>query len=53
MQVSAKVELGDPLEHQEEALVHLILCKRGPIHPYFGHKVSTTRLSFLYHFMES
>ena len=24
MQVSVKAELGDPLEHQEEALIHLI-----------------------------
>jgi len=50
-QVSAKNELGDLLEHQEEALVHLILVQKGPIHPYLGHEVSITRLPILYHFL--
>jgi hypothetical protein len=35
VQVSAKVELGDPLEHQEEALVHLIHVQEGPNSPLF------------------
>ena len=34
--VSAKNELGDPLEHQEEALVHLIHVQKGPNPPLFG-----------------
>lgn len=48
MDVSAKAELGDHLEHQEKVLVHLIHVKFGSIHPYLGHKVLTTRLSILY-----
>jgi hypothetical protein len=50
VQVSAKTKHGDLLEHQEEVLVHLFQCKRYPIHLYFGHKVSTTRLLILYQF---
>lgn len=30
VQVSAKVELKDPLEHQEEAIVYLIRMQEGP-----------------------
>jgi hypothetical protein len=43
LKVSTKSELIGPLEYQEEALVHLIHCKRGSIQPYLGHEVRTTK----------
>jgi hypothetical protein len=30
VQVSVKAELGDPLKHQEEALIHLVHVQEGP-----------------------
>jgi hypothetical protein len=36
MQVSAKSKLGDPLEHQKEALIHLIHVQEGPSSLLFG-----------------
>ena len=36
VQVSTKVEVRDPLEHQEDALVHLIHMQEGPNTPLFG-----------------
>ena len=53
MQVLAKTELRDHLEHQKEVLVHLIHVQDGPIHTYLGHEVSTTRLPILYQFQSS
>ena len=50
VQVLANAKIGDPLEHKEEALVPLILCKRSSIHLYLGYGVSTTWLSILYQF---
>jgi hypothetical protein len=53
VQVLAKIELRDHLEHQKEVLVHLIHVQDRPIHTYMGHEVSTTRLSILYQFQPS
>jgi hypothetical protein len=36
VEVSAKTELGDPLKHQEETLIHLIHVQKGPNPPLFG-----------------
>jgi hypothetical protein len=36
MQVSTNTELKDPMEHQEEALIHLIHVKEGPKPSLFG-----------------
>jgi len=36
VQVATKAELGDPLEHQEEAVVHLIHIQEGLDPPLFG-----------------
>jgi hypothetical protein len=35
VQISAKIELRNPLEHQEEALIHLIHVQEGPNQPLF------------------
>ena len=43
LKVSTKTELKSPLEYQEETLVHLIHVEEGPIQPYLGHEVSTTK----------
>jgi hypothetical protein len=50
VKVSSNDELGDPLKHQEDVLVHLIHVQKGLIHPYLGYEVSTTRLPILYQF---
>ena len=36
VQVSAKAEVEDSLEHQEEALIYLIHMQEGPNPPLFG-----------------
>jgi hypothetical protein len=36
VQVSAKAELGNPLEHQDKALLHLIYVQEGLNPPLFG-----------------
>jgi hypothetical protein len=38
LQVSAKAELGDLLEYQEEALIYLINVQEGPNPPLFGQR---------------
>jgi hypothetical protein len=49
VQISAKAELEDPLEHQKETL-HLIHMQEGPNHPYLSHEVLIIKLSILYQF---
>ena len=43
LKVSTKSELKGPLEYHEEILVHLIHMQEGPIQPYLGHWVRTTK----------
>jgi len=43
LNVSTKSELKGPLEYQEETLVHLIHVLEGPIQPYLGPEVRTSK----------